>query len=332
MLSRPWHTRQVADAKKCFAALVLCLAALVAACGGDANGDPIERLEEMGTLRYLIAAPSNGECEVLASQDDETLLPLASVFKLYVLGALVEAVNAGAITWDDPVTIQDELVSLGGPTAEEEPGTTLSVRELATEMIRVSHNTATDHLMDLVGRDAVEQIQLEMGHSEPTANVPLPTTRELTILKYSGDAALAESYIAAGAAERRAILDDEVASRPFPASEQIGGVFRYQDSVGWFGTAGDACRALEWLMRDDEARAILTNRPLSPNPDLWPVLGFKGGSDDGVAAAAWWMQTGDGQAYVAVVSLVNETDLLDLDKVIELMTMLRDETATLGAE
>ncbi|MDH3300552.1 MAG: class A beta-lactamase-related serine hydrolase [Acidimicrobiia bacterium] len=105
----------------------------------------------MRTLRYLIATPSHGECEVLAGQDDETLLPLASVFELYLLGALVEAVGAGGITWDDPVTIGDELVSLGGPTAEEEPGTTLPVRELATTMIWDSDNTATDHLMDLVG-------------------------------------------------------------------------------------------------------------------------------------------------------------------------------------
>ena len=82
----------------------------------------------------------------------------------------------------------------------------------------------------------------------------------------------------------------------------------------------------------DVARAILTDRPLSPNPDLWPVLGFKGGSGPGIATAAWWMRAGDGQTYVTVVSLVNETNLLDLDKVIDLMTVLRDETATLSPE
>ena len=76
--------------------LVLCLAVLVGACsGGEAEDrsktrfdDAVERLGQMGTLRYLIAAPSSGECKVLASRDDESLLPLASVFKLYVLGAL----------------------------------------------------------------------------------------------------------------------------------------------------------------------------------------------------------------------------------------------------
>jgi len=315
-----------------FVAVVLCLAAFVAACGGGAKGDLADRLEELGTLRYLIATPSNGECEVLASQGDETLLPLASVFKLYVLGALAEAASAGRITWDDPATIRDEYDSLGGPAAEEAPGTTLTVRELATRMISVSDNTATDHLMHLVGRQEVEQIQQRMGHSEPAVNVPFPTTRELTILKWS-DSNVGERYSAAGAGERRTILDDEVANLPFPTTKQIeSAVFRYQYSIGWFGTAGDACRALLWLMEDDEARAILTDEPLSPNPGLWPLLGFKGGSDDGIATAAWWMQAGDGQAYVAVVSLVNETDLFDLDKVIELMTMLRDQTATLGAE
>lgn len=79
------------------------------------------------------------------------------MFKLYVLGALVEAVSTGRITWDDPVTIRGALDSLGGPTAQEEPGPRLPVRELATRMTAVSDNTATDHLMDLVGRQAVEQ-------------------------------------------------------------------------------------------------------------------------------------------------------------------------------
>ena len=286
----------------------------------------------MGTLRYLIASPSNGECDVLANRDDESLLPLASVFKLYVLGALVQAGDSGEITWDDPVQIRDDFDSFGGPTAEEEAGTELSVRELATRMISVSDNAATDHLMDLVGREAVERIQSAMGHSQPSANVPMPTGRDVTILKMSGDDDLADRYVAAGAEERRSILDDDVASRPFPSPIQAQSPpFRYQDSIGWFGTAGDACRALVWLTQDDQALAVLTNDPLSPNRELWPELGFKGGSDDGVATAAWWMSADDGQAYVAVVSLVNNSGELDLESVIELMVIVRDEALALSA-
>lgn len=75
---------------------------------------------------------------------------------------------------------------------------------------------------------------------------------------------------------------------------------------------------------------MLTNDPLSPNRELWPDLGFKGGSDNGVATAAWWMRADDGQAYVAVVSLVNNSGKLDLESVIELMVIVRDETLVLG--
>lgn len=213
--------------------VVLCLAILAASCSSAGTDDrsfddAVEALEQMGTLRYLIATPSNGECNVLASQDDESLLPLASVFKLYVLGALVQAADSGEITWDDPVQIRDELDSLGGRTAKEEPGTELSVRELATRMISDSDNTATDHLMDFVGREAVEQVQSAMGHSQPSVNVPMPTTRDVTILKSSGDADLADRYIAASAEERRSILNDDVASRPFPSPVQTQSPpFRY---------------------------------------------------------------------------------------------------------
>ena len=39
----------------------------------------------METLRYLIATPSDRECAVVASRDDDSLVPLVSVVKLYVL-------------------------------------------------------------------------------------------------------------------------------------------------------------------------------------------------------------------------------------------------------
>jgi hypothetical protein len=318
--------------------VALSLAVLAASCSavGKADlsfDDAVEELEQMGTLRYLIATPSNGECNVLANRDDESLLPLASVFKLYVLGALVQAAGSGEITWDDPVQIRDEFDSLGGDTADEEPGTELSVRELATRMISDSDNTATDHLMDFVGREAVEQMQSAMGHSQPSVNVPMPTTRDVTILKSSGDDDLADRYVAAGTEERRSILDDDVANRPFPSPVQNQSPpFKYQDSIEWFGTAGDVCRALVWLTQDDQALAVLTDDPLSPNPELWPDLGYKGGSDNGVATAAWWMRADDGQEYVAVVSLVNNSGDLNLPSVVELMVIVRDEALVLSAD
>lgn len=309
------------------------VAVLTSACSRDIGGrEAVERLQDMGTLSYLIATPDAGECEVLESQDGETIVKLGSVFKLYVLGAIVDAVSLGEISWDDPIKIREEFGSLGGSTSREDPGTELSVRELALRMISESDNTATDHLMNLVGRETVEQIQPVMGHAQPSVNVPMLTTRELSILLFSGDADLAERYRSAGTDERRAILEDDIASRQFPTDQQTRSAGIGWMDFGWFGTPGDACRALSWLAENDQALAVLTNDPLSPNPDLWPRLGFKGGSGTGIAMAAWWMETRDGQAHAVVISLVNPTSELKMDTVVDLMVSLRDEPHALLTE
>jgi len=59
--------------------------------------------------------------------------------------------------------------------------------ELANRMISISDNTATDHLLLTVGREAVESIQAAMGHSAPGLNAPFITTRELFVLKVTAD-------------------------------------------------------------------------------------------------------------------------------------------------
>ncbi len=313
--------------------VVLSFAVLTGACGSDIGGrEALERLGEMGAVSYLIAAPQAGECEALASQNDEALVVVGSVFKLYVLGALVDAERAGQVSWDDPVEIRDEFNSLGGSTSREVSGTELPVRELANRMISESDNTATDHLMNLVGREAVEQIQAVMEHAQPAVNVPMLTTRELSVLLWTEDGDLRDRYRQAGADERRAMLEDEVANRPFPTDERTESRGVGWPDFGWFGTPGDACRALAWLVEDDEALAVLTHDPLAPNPDLWPVLGFKGGSGAGIAMAAWWMETRDGQPHAVVISVVNPSDELDLDEVVELMVSVRDEPHALLVE
>ena len=44
------------------------------------------------------------------------------------------------------------------------------------------------------------------------------------------------------------------------------------------------------------------------------------------------MRADDGQMYVTVISVVNNTAELDIDRVVELMVALRDETLALGAD
>ena len=64
-------------------------------------------------------------------------------------------------------------------------------------MISVSDNTATDMLINLVGRSAVEAALTATGMASPALDRPFLTTREIFILKLDQWPALAKRYIAA---------------------------------------------------------------------------------------------------------------------------------------
>lgn len=157
-----------------------------------------ERLEGLApTTALLVAEISDGTCRPLAAAHADQRVPIASVVKLYVLGAVARRIVDGNLEWDHPVVIRDELDSLpSGSTQHDEAGSTITVERLAQRTIAESDNTATDHLMDLVGRAAVEAAQGELGHSEPSVNIPFPSTREMFLLKLELSDAQRASYIA----------------------------------------------------------------------------------------------------------------------------------------
>ncbi len=209
-----------------------------------------------GFLRADVAP--DGSCSPVAELASNALLPIGSAFKLYVLGAVAAMVESGEIDWDDPVEIRDELDSLPSGTTQDEPaGSTLSVRELATRMISISDNTATDHLIDLVGRDQVEQALVTLGHSNPAATTPMLTTREMFVIKTNPD--LLARYQSADAAARRDLLDGEVAAAPLPAVTDFPTAPTAVTTVEWFASPADVCRALVDARRPGRAAGTGTD-------------------------------------------------------------------------
>ena len=225
-------------------------------------------------------------------------------------------IDSGDVGWDDPVEIRDELDSLpSGETQNEPAGSAVSVRELATRMISISDNTATDHLMDLVGRDRVEQALVTFGHTDPAATTPMLTTREMFVIKTNPD--LLGRYQAADVAARRALLDGEVAAAPLPELADFPSGPTAVTTVEWFASPSDICRAL--IRLDDLAeqsgldpiRDVLSENPgVATDGDFEQVL-FKGGSEPGVLFAAWLATRPDGSRIVTTGGVVNETAPVD---------------------
>ena len=125
-------------------------------------------------VRLLVADVSNGSCRTVHSIDPGTAAPIGAAFKLYVLAALGHAVASGTVRWNQPLTVTAQLKSLPAGELQNEPdGTQVSVLDTAAAMTSLSDNTATDMLINLVGRSAVEDALTTTGMANPALDRPL---------------------------------------------------------------------------------------------------------------------------------------------------------------
>jgi beta-lactamase class A len=91
-----------------------------------------------------------------AQLDPDTPLPAASAIKSPILLASLEDLDAGKLRWNEPLILSKEVIGAGsGWMASRPPGTRFPLFEAATEMIRVSDNTATNLLIKRLGGKSV---------------------------------------------------------------------------------------------------------------------------------------------------------------------------------
>lgn len=235
--------------------------------------------DETAILADLAALP--GTCSVALLRDGAPLLdlsgdrPLAvgSAFKLYILKALHAAQKEGRLADDHVVPLERAAVSLPTGILQEWPaGTPVTVRALAHLMVSLSDNTATDALLSLLGRPAVEAVA-------PATMRPLLSTREMFMLKLGeGADGRRAKYIAADEAGRRELLAAHAGVLP-----ALDAAMKWEspidvDTVEWFASTGQLAATIQELA-DDPSLAI--------NPGLvrkaeWAKVAYKGGSEPGV--------------------------------------------------
>jgi beta-lactamase class A len=104
--------------------------------------------------------------EELSWNGDERF-PLASVFKIGVLIALLDRIAEGHDSLASRVPVTEAQHSPGsGILRELDSGLAITVRDLATLMIIVSDNTATDILCERVGIDRIRAALARRGYRE----------------------------------------------------------------------------------------------------------------------------------------------------------------------
>jgi beta-lactamase class A len=111
-----------------------------------------------------------------AELDPDAAMPAASSIKTPILLAGLEDLDAGKLRWNQPLQLTKELVGGGaGWMATKPVGTRFPFYEAATEMIRVSDNSATNLLIkQLGGKTALNNRFQSMGLTATTVNNWLP--------------------------------------------------------------------------------------------------------------------------------------------------------------
>ena len=213
-------------------------------------------------VSFLAARVANGSCQTIHQLAASTPRPLASEFKLFVLGALAHQIAAGHVTWDQKLTVESQLKSSGNAVGSGSlqfvpTGTRVSVRETATKMISISDNTAADMLINLVGQPALES-QVRQWSNDPQLNVPFLTTRQMILLHYANFPMLANEYLARAPSKRQAFLNSAV--DPLALSEARGSTEPHDvDSIEWFGSPDDVCRAFRGIARAVSATQVVAD-------------------------------------------------------------------------
>ncbi|ATY32323.1 serine hydrolase [Sphingomonas psychrotolerans] len=265
-----------------------------------------------GITGYTLARLGRGAPEPVAAHQGDRPFAIGSAFKLILLAELVRATNAGERKWDDMITLDGSMLPGGGYNLKPK-GTQVSLRELATQMISISDNSATDILLSALGRDKVEAMLPVVGVADPARNRPFLSTMEAFKLKGIEANDLAGRYLAQDEAGRRRMLDGEVTNLPAlmirPTLFRDGKPVRI-DTLEWFLSPADLVRVMDWLRRNTEgpkgadARAMLSKNPgISPTvAGKWQWVGYKGGSEPGVMNMTLLLQARAGDWYVLTAS------------------------------
>jgi beta-lactamase class A len=229
----------------------------------------------------------------LHAKDDDMPLAVGSAFKLGVLKALREQIDAGGKGWDEVAELTAADISLPSGILQSWPvGAPVTLHSLAALMISMSDNTATDVLMRVVGRDAVEAA---LGVA------PALTTRELFVLKAERD--LLARYLAGDLAAKRAVLD-EVAARPLPDGSKA--LSPHDLGAEWYVSPAALCALIGSVADLDVVRI----NPGVANKADWAEIAFKGGSEIGVLNLTTALTARDGTRYCVAASW-NDSKAID---------------------
>lgn len=258
-----------------------------------------------------LAVIKNNQEELLTYNADQKMA-VGSSFKLHVLKTVYELVEQGELSWDTVVILTEKDKSLPSGILQDWPGgTPMTLKTLTNLMISISDNTATDILINTVGRERIEK-----GLAD--RNIPFLKTSEFFKLKYKADPELQKKYLKATTREEKSSLLTKLNDLQLGISDIVLSPLLINE-LEWFFSTGELCDIIYQLRAADEIRI----NPGLAQPEEWYLVGFKGGSEPGVLQYTHLLQKDEGGDFYAISVTVNNPEKeVDQFKVNELSSRL----------
>ncbi len=289
--------------------------------------DAVAALKKLGSgVSFALWKLDDAGGKPIATLNPDTPMAIGSAFKLYVLGTLMEEVKLKKRTPADVVSLRAEGRSLPSGSMQDWPvGAPVTLSTLANMMISISDNTATDTLIATLGRERIEGMLSVMGMKDPQRTLPFLCTSEMFKLKGRQGGAMATAYAALDVAGRRAMLASPAMTGAIDMGQMDSSAFTvpsHVDSVEWFASTNDLCRAMNWIRIAADSQpaeslqvlegALAINRGLDISRDAFPWVGFKGGSEPGVLNSTYLLKAKNGAWYALSASWNDSEKVIDL--------------------
>jgi beta-lactamase class A len=297
--------------------------------GTELKGDSLATVaKEMralpGQTSFAVAKLDGAAPHLIASHEPARALAIGSAFKLFLLAELSRSVAAGERKWSD-VAALDRRSLPSGFLQSWPKGAPLTLYSLAALMISQSDNSATDSLLQALGREKVEALLPTIGVRAADRNRPFLATMEAFALKAGRNGEARRGWAQASEAQRRAMLPSLAATPPDEIDPaKLVGAPNGIDTIEWFASAEDLVRTMDWLRRNGGPQAL---EILAINPGIgsgvagnYDYLGYKGGSETGVINMTFLVRTKAGAWHAVSGSWNNSKAALDEQKFAALMT------------
>jgi hypothetical protein len=226
----------------------------------------------------------DGQCGQVAADAAGELRATASIFKVWVLGGVARTVAQGLLAPGDMVPLVASELAPGGTINSEPLGTPFAVADLATLMMGISDNTATDLLHEEVGRERIGQF-IDDSAADPTVLRPLLGISEQFHVFRSFPLDVALAFVNGTEAYQQQFLEEEI----LPLGPLVNGPYNHVElltSGTWHASPLDVCAAFARMRRLPQGSdaIAMADRALgagAAQPGVrgaWDRVWYKGGS------------------------------------------------------